>query len=124
MRSRFTKHSPCNSTRLRSAVLASPAPLGGFAGLTALTAIQPVEAPAAAARPQSSRACRPLVQPRRERGACPGAYPGLGSGSRSGSGGHSGRRTRAAGAPPPPVGPGGFGYPYLVGPGLSGWARP
>jgi PPE-repeat protein len=98
--------------------LASPAPVGGLAGLTALTAIQPASAPAAAAvavepslavigsapvvstAPASAPASAPAPAPAPAPATAPAAA--------------------AAGAPsPPPVGSEAFGYPYLVGPGLG-----
>jgi PPE-repeat protein len=102
-----------------SPAVATPAPLGGFAALTALTGIQPVEAPAAAAvvvEPSlpavgsapvlsattvSATAPAPSSAP----APAPAATPAT---------------VTAAGAPPPlPAGPVGFGYPYVVGPGLG-----
>jgi PPE-repeat protein len=102
-----------------SLAVATPAPLGGFAALTALTGIEPVEAPAAAAvvvEPSlpavgsapvlsattvSATAPAPSSAPAPAPAATPAAVT-------------------AAGAPPPlPAGPVGFGYPYVVGPGLG-----
>ena len=118
-RSRFTRHSPCKPSRLPSAQSLAPAPLGGLAGLTALTAIQPARrplqlrrsavepslpavssAPVVSAVPASATASVSASAPAPAPAATPAAVP-------------------AAGAPPPPAGPGGFGYPYLVGPGLG-----
>ena len=98
-----------------SPLLATPAPLSGLVGLTALTAIQPVEAPAAAPIPVETAPSPPAVgnasfvstapaapAPAPASVAAPAAAPAT---------------VPASGAPPPPpVGPAGVGYPYLVGP--------
>ena len=96
--------------------LVSAAPLGGLVGLTALTAIQPAEAPAAAAvavepslpavgsAPGVSAATVSATAPAPSPAPAPAATPAS---------------VTAAGAAPPPAGPVGFGYPYLVGPGLG-----
>ena len=100
----------------------SPAPLGGLATLTALTAIQPVEAPvaapaavepslpAASSAPVVSAAAAPAPTPASAPAPAPAPAP-------------TPAAVSAAGAPPPPVGPGGFGFPYLVGPPVGlGWS--
>jgi PPE-repeat protein len=98
-----------------SPLLATPAPLSGLIGLTGLTAIQPVEAPAAAPIPAATAPSLPAVgnstlvsaapsaaAPAPASAAAPAAVPAT--------------APAAGAAPPPAVGPGGFGYPYLVGP--------
>ncbi len=98
-----------------SPLLAIPTPLTGLVGLTGLAAIQPVEAPAAAPMPVEAAPSPPAVgnasfastapaapAPAPASVAAPAAAPAT---------------VPASGAPSPPaVGPGGFGYPYLVGP--------
>lgn len=98
-----------------SPLLATPAPLSGFLALTGLTAIQPVEAPAAAPIPVATAPGLPAVghttlvstapsapAPAPAPATAPAAAPAT---------------APPAGAPPPPtVGSAGFGYPYVVGP--------
>jgi len=98
------------------AVLATPAPLGGFAGMAALAAIQqPVEvaasaAPISAAAPSPPAVLSSVVSP------APAPTPASAPAPAAGPAATPAAVPAAAGAPPPPVGPGGFGYPYLVGP--------
>ena len=106
---------PLQTIAVALSPLVSPAPLGGLAGLTALTAIQPAGAPAAAAvavepslpavsgTPVVSAAAAPAPTPASAPAPAPAPAP-------------TPATVSAAGAPPPPVGPGGFGFPYLVGP--------
>jgi PPE-repeat protein len=103
-----------------SPLLATPAPLGGFAGMAALAAIhQPVEvaaaaAPIPAAEPNPSvvlgaSVVSPAPVPAPASAPAPAPAPAA-----------TPAAAPAAGAPPPPAsGPAGFGYPYLVGPGFG-----
>ena len=101
-----------------SLALANPAPLSGFPGLTALTAIQPVEA--AAAAPVAVQPSLPAVGSAPVVSAAPAAAPASATASAPASAfAATPAAAPAAAAPPPPVGPAGFGYPYLVGPGAG-----
>jgi len=107
---------PLQTIAVALSPIATSLPLSGFAGLTGLTAIHPVEAPAAA--PVAVEPSLPAV------GSAPvvSAAPAPASVSASASApapAATPAAAPAAGAPPPPVGPEGFGYPYLVGPGLG-----
>jgi PPE-repeat protein len=98
-----------------SPLFATPAPLGGFAGMAALAGIQqPVEVaasaapiPAVASSPPAvlSSVVSPAPAPTPASAPAPAPAPAA-----------TPAAVPAAGAPPPPVGPGGFGFPYLVGP--------
>ena len=109
---------PLQTIAVALSPIATPVPFGGLAGLTGLTAIQPAEAPAAAAL-----AVEPSL-PAVSSAPVVSAVPASATASVSASApapapAASPATVSAAGAPPPPAGPGGFGYPYLVGPGFG-----
>jgi PPE-repeat protein len=101
--------------------LINPAPLGlgGFAGLAALTGIHPVEAPAAT--PVAVEPSLPAVGGAPVVSAAPATAPASAPASAPAPAPPATVATApVAGAPPSaPAGPAGFGYPYLVGPGLG-----
>ena len=100
MRSRLTKHFPCNSTRFRSA-RCSPLPhrWAGSPGWPHLQRSNNLSRWRHSGADFRSRA-QPASRSQLSREPCPGAYPGPGSGSR-GPGSHSGRRTRCRRAATP-----------------------
>jgi len=98
-----------------SPLLAAPAPLSGLIGLTGLTAIQPVEAPAAAPIPVATAPILPAVGNTTVVSTAPAA-PAPAPASVAAPAAAPATAPAAGAALPPAVGPGGFGYPYLVGP--------
>jgi PPE-repeat protein len=98
-----------------SPLLAAPAPLSGLVALTGLTAIQPIEAPAAAPNPVETAPSLPAVGNTSFVSTAPAA-PAPAPASVAAPAAAPAAVPAAGAAPPPAVGPGGFGYPYLVGP--------
>jgi PPE-repeat protein len=102
-----------------SLAAATPAPLGGFAALTALTAIQPAEAPAAAAVAVEPSLPAVGSAPVVSTTTVSATAPAPSSAPAPAPAATPATATAAGAPPPPPAGPVSFGYPYVVGPGLG-----